>query len=435
VEKRSVEPRAPLHAAARNGDLDPAALGPGIFPAQYLAAAVAKKWVSGSHALHGQLQPASLDLTLGRTAFRLLCSFLPDRESRVADKLDRYAFEEFSIEDGAILERNRAYLIPLAETLALPEAVRGRTNPKSSTGRLDIFTRVICDNNARFDEIPFGYEGQLYLEVVPRSFLVSVVAGLSLNQLRLVTGDPGTARVSDSELAALHLERSIVLADDEAVPGSDLDLAEGLFLSVDLGTDRHGQVAYRARKNSHVIDLSSTGRYSWDEFWEPVRPEPGSRLILEPEEFYLLLSRESVAVPPELAAEMSAYDPTAGELRTHYAGFFDPGFGYRGDSWPNGSRATLEVRARDVPFMIEHGQRLCRLTFERLHERTQLLYGDEIGSTYQNQRLTLSKHFTSQGPTGQLSFPEPPLVRRSSLAPDGSATATPERGDPLEARS
>ena len=434
--KRSAAPRSPLQAAevlarsgrdrgARNGDLDPSALAPGIFPSQYLSVALAKKWISAPRGVPRQLQPASIDLTLGRTAFRLLCSFLPDRESGVADKLHRYAFEEFSIEDGAILERNRAYLIPLNEKLALPEAVRGRTNPKSSTGRLDIFTRVICDNNARFDEIPFGYEGRLFLEVVPRSFLVSVSTGLSLNQLRLMTGDPGTARLLDTELADLHLAAPIVMSNDEAVAAQDLDLAEGLFLSVDLSTDGPGHVAYRARKNSHVIDLSLTGQYSWDEFWEPVRPETGSRLILEPEEFYLLLSRESVCVSPQLAAEMSAYDPTAGELRTHYAGFFDPGFGYRGSSWPNGSRATLEVRARDVPFMIEHGQRLCRLTFERLHEPAELLYGDEIGSTYQDQRLTLSKHFTSQGPTGQLAFPEPHRMRRNAAVAASASQAAP----------
>jgi len=409
--------------AARNdasaGRFDPATSPAGIFPAQYLRQAVDRGWIRGPSSVVERIQPASLDLTLGTTAYRLQCSFLPDRESSVEDKLRRYTLEEFSIADGAILERGRAYLLPLQEELALPESVRGRANPKSSTGRLDIFTRVISDANARFDDIPLGYTGPLYLEVVPRSFIIRVQTGLSLSQVRLLTGDPGEARLSDAELAQLHLSKPLVLAGTKAIPAHDLDLAEGLFLSLDLTPDEHGHVGYRARKNSRVLDLAAVGRYAWDEFWEPVRSEDGPRLMLEPEEFYLLLSREAVSVPPELAAEMSAYDPAAGELRTHYAGFFDPGFGYRGEDWPSGSRATLEVRARDVAFMIEHQQRICKLTFERLHEPTEMLYGQGIGSTYQDQKLTLSKHFVSQGPRGQLTLPDTPLLRapQRRLAP------------------
>jgi dCTP deaminase len=355
-----------------------------------------------------------VDLTLGKTAYRLLCSFLPDRQSTVDQALGKYALEEFSIEQGAILERGRPYLIPLEEGLALPARVRARGNPKSSTGRLDIFTRVLSNWNARFDDVAPGYEGALFLEVVPRSFIVRVQTGLSLSQIRLITGDAGEARLSDNDLAELHLQAPLVLEGAKPVPSRDLDLAEGLFLSLDLTPDEHGHVGYRARKNSRVLDLSVVGRYSWDEFWEPVRAEDGRRLMLEPEEFYLLLSREAVSVPPQLAAEMSAYDPAAGELRTHYAGFFDPGFGYRGASWPSGSRATLEVRARDVAFMIEHGQRICKLTFERLHEPTKMLYGQGIGSTYQDQKLTLSKHFVSQGPRGQLMLPDTPVIRSTA---------------------
>lgn len=392
--------------------MDPARFSPGIFPAQILRRALERGWIRSPSLSEDQLQPASLDLTLGTTAYRLLCSFLPDRESPVEHKLADYVLEEFSIADGAILERNRAYLIPLVEELALPEGVRAKANPKSSTGRLDIFTRVICDKNARFDDIPLGYHGRLYLEVVPRSFIIMVKGGLSLNQLRLLTGEAGEARCSDRELLNLHMHRAIVLRDDKPVPDLDMDVSEGIFLSVDLGGDEDGHVGYRARKNSRVIDLSAIAHYSWGDFWEPMQAESsGSKLILEPEEFYLLLSRESVSVPPSLAAEMSAYDPTAGELRTHYAGFFDPGFGYRVAGWPDGSRATLEVRAHDVAFLIEHGQRICKLVFERLIEETEMLYGHGIGSTYQNQRLTLSKHFSSQGPVGQLTLPDTPAVR------------------------
>jgi dCTP deaminase len=390
-------------------DLDPATAAPGVFAAQHLRSAIDHGWLLGADP--SRIQPASVDLTLGKTAYRLLCSFLPDRESSVEQKLATYALEEFSIEEGAILERGRPYLIPLQESLALPEKVRGRANPKSSTGRLDIFTRVISNSNPRFDDIAPGYEGPLFLEVVPRSFIVRVESGLSLSQIRLLTGEAGIARLSDNELAARHLAKPLLSVDEKPVAPSDLDLAEGLFLSLDLTPDEHGNVGYRARKNSRVLDLSAVGRYAWDEFWEPVPAERDSRLMLEPEEFYLLLSNEAVSVPPDLAAEMSAYDPAAGELRTHYAGFFDPGFGFRGPDWPSGSRATLEVRARDVAFMIENHQRICKLTFERLVEPTELLYGQDIGSTYQDQKLTLSKHFTSQGPRGQLSLPDTPQVR------------------------
>ena len=406
---------------------DPATAPSGIFAAQHLRTAIDGGWLKGPPDLVQRIQPASVDLTLGTTAYRLLCSFLPDRQSTVDQTLPRYALEEFSIEKGAILERGRPYLIPLQESVALPESVRGRANPKSSTGRLDIFTRVISDSNARFDDISPGYGGPLYLEVVPRSFIIRVQTGLSLSQVRLLTGDPGEARLSDAELAELHLAAALVLDDDRPVPSHDLDLAEGLFLSLDLTPDEHGHVGYRARKNSRVLDLSAVGRYTWDEFWEPVHADQGRRLMLEPEEFYLLLSREAVSIPPELAAEMSAYDPAAGELRTHYAGFFDPGFGYRGEGWPSGSRATLEVRARDVAFMVEHGQRICKLTFERLHEATEMLYGQSIGSTYQDQKLTLSKHFVSQGPRGQLTLPDTPIVRsagkKSTQLPKGDKAA------------
>lgn len=403
---RSAKPAGRLDAR-----LNPASLDPGIFPAQHLRDAIDLGWIRGPEDLRENIQPASVDLTLGTTAYRLLCSFLPDRGSTVHDKVRHYALEEFSIEEGAILERGRAYLIPLQETLSLPESVRARANPKSSTGRLDIFTRVITDSNSRFDDVSPGYTGPLYLEVVPRSFIIKVRTGLSLSQIRLLTGDPGQSRLNDAALASLHLKTPLAWRKNKRVPAHDLDLAEGLFLSLDLTPDEHGHVGYRARKNSRVLDLSVVGRYAWDEFWEPVQPESGSRLMLEPEEFYLLLSREAVSVPPDLAAEMSAYDPAAGELRTHYAGFFDPGFGFRSSEWPGGSRATLEVRARDVAFMVEEGQRICKLAFERLHEATTMLYGQQIGSTYQDQKLTLSKHFVSQGPRGQLTLPDTPPVR------------------------
>ena len=336
------------------------------------------------------VQPASLDLTLGPKAYRLRCSFLPDAKS-VTEKLAEHSMGEFDLRDGAILERNRPYLIELREGLALPASLRAKANPKSSTGRLDIFTRVITDRSYRFDEIGAGYDGGLWLEVVSRSFTVRVREGLSLNQLRLFVGEP---RVSDAGIRSIHGGgEPLLYLDGAVVPTGHVAVADGLFMSLDLRKAEGRIVGYRAKKNSQLLDLSAVERYDPDLFWEPIVPERADRLILEPEEFYLLLSAESVSVPPAYAAEMTAYDPTSGELRTHYAGFFDPGFGYDRGGRLKGSRATLEVRAHDVPFMVEHRQPVCKLSFDRMLEPPHALYGEEIGSHYQSQQVTLSKHF------------------------------------------
>ena len=336
------------------------------------------------------IQPASLDLTLGPTAYRLRCSFLPDAKS-VGEKLAEHSMGEFDLRDGAILERNRPYLIELREGLALPPHLRAKANPKSSTGRLDIFTRVVTDHSYRFDEVGPGYSGRLWLEVVSRSFTVRVREGLSLNQLRLFAGDP---RVSDADIRSIHGGgEALLYIDGSVVAAGDIAVADGLFMSLDLRKSPDRIVGYRAKKNSQLLDLSAVERYDPELFWEPIVPERSDRLILEPEEFYLLLSAESVSVPPGYAAEMTAYDPTSGELRTHYAGFFDPGFGYDRSGRLRGSRATLEVRAHDVPFMVEHRQPVCKLSFDRMLEPPHTLYGEEIGSHYQSQQVTLSKHF------------------------------------------
>jgi len=315
---------------------------------------------------------------------------LPDARSTVEDRIADLALDKISIRDGATLERDRPYLIPLLEELRLPPGVRGKANPKSSTGRLDVFTRVITEGHNRFDEIPPGYHGKLFLEVVPRSFVVKVQRLLSLNQLRLSIGEP---RIRDTEIPQIHDKSPLLYADSQAVPGADLVIADGLFLSVDLSGPRKRIVGFRAKKNSLRLDTSKNRHYWWRDFWEPVHPEPGGRIVLEPEIFYLLLSSEKVCVPPAYAAEMMAYDPAAGELRTHYAGFFDPGFGYDPDGQDLGTRAALEVRARDVPFMCEHRQAICKLAFERMLERPDRLYGQDVGSHYQGQDTMLSKHF------------------------------------------
>jgi dCTP deaminase len=390
-DRPTTDPAAATDAAA-------GAAPTGVLPAQEVREAIAREWItSGPYRIAPEaIQPASLDLRLGDTAWALRCSFLPDRDSTVEEKVRDLAFQTVDLRDGATLERDRPYLVPLVEELRLPPELRAKANPKSSTGRLDVFTRVITDRNHRFDEITPGYQGRLYLEVVPRSFAVQVRAGLALNQLRLVHGN---ARLGDEDLRTVHAEFPLLYADAHPLRESEMSLAEGLFLSLDVSGPSERIVGYRAKKNSLPIDLSQIRRYQWRDFWDPVYPEAGGRIVLEPEIFYLLLSAEGVSIPPQYAAEMLAYDPTAGELRTHYAGFFDPGFGYSPDGARrrrHGSRAALEVRARDVPFMVEHRQPVCKLAFERMSAVPDVLYGEGIGSNYQGQESMLSKHFVEQ---------------------------------------
>jgi dCTP deaminase len=367
----------------------------GVLPSQALNQAIESEWISsGDYRIRPEaVQPASLDLRLGDFAWALRCSFLPDVESTVEEKIDGLAFQRVDLRDGAVLERDRPYLVPLLEELDLPEDVRGKANPKSSTGRLDVFTRVITDRHHRFDDIRPGYRGKLYLEIVPRSFAIQVKAGLSLNQLRLSRGD---VRLFDDDIRGLQDEFPLLYLDSHALRQSELAVSDGLFLSLDLSGPTDRVVGYRAKKNSLPVDLSKIRAYRWTDYWDPVYPEAGGRVVLEPEIFYLLLSAEGVCIPPQIAAEMMAYDPTAGELRTHYAGFFDPGFGYDPEGGRHGSRAALEVRARDVSFMVEHRQPVCKLGLERMAAPAERLYGSGLGSNYQGQVTMLSKHFEEQ---------------------------------------
>ncbi len=367
----------------------------GVLPSQELSRAIEAEWVSsGDYRIRPEaIQPASIDLRLGDFAWALRCSFLPDIDSTVEEKIEGLAFQKIDLRDGAVLERDRPYLVPLIEELELPNDVRAKANPKSSTGRLDVFTRVITDRHHRFDDVRAGYRGKLYLEVVPRSFAIQVRTGLSLNQLRLARGD---VRLGDGEIRGLQDEFPLLYLDSHALRQSELAVADGLFLSVDLSGPADRTVGYRAKKNSLPVDLSRIRAYRWTDYWDPVYPEPGGRVVLEPEIFYLLLSAEGVCIPPQIAAEMMAYDPTAGELRTHYAGFFDPGFGYDPDGGRHGSRAALEVRARDVSFMVEHRQPVCKLGLEWMAAPAERLYGASLGSNYQGQVTMLSKHFEEQ---------------------------------------
>jgi len=379
-------------ATAASATAEHAAVG-GVLPAQRLREAIAQEWiVAGAWRIPKEsVQPASVDLRLGERAWALRCSFLPDNDSTVEQKIEDLAFEQIDLRDGATLERDRPYLVPLIEELRLPKHVRAKANPMSSTGRLDVFTRVLTDRNHRFDEIAAGYHGKLYLEVVPRTFAIRVQTGLALNQVRLADGD---GRLGDRELLALHEQLPLLFCDEQPLAQASLSLGDGLFLSLDASGD--STVGYRAKKNSLPIDLTKIGALRWQDYWEPVHPEVKQRIVLEPEVFYLLLSAEGVRIPPSYAAEMLAYDPTAGELRTHYAGFFDPGFGYSRGGEPGGSRAALEVRARDVSFMVEHRQPVSKLAFERMASEPEVLYGEQLGSNYQGQQTMLSKHFLAR---------------------------------------
>lgn len=362
----------------------------GVLPNQYLHRAVEVGVIdSGKYRVPREnVQPASIDLRLGEVAYRIRCSFLPGNE-QVRVKMKDLIVDELDLRrDGAVLETNRPYLVPLIEHLNLPSSLKAKANPKSSTGRLDVFTRVITDNSFQFDEIAAGYNGEVFLEIVPLSFTIRIKEGIALNQLRISTG---LSALSDEEIHESHRQSPILF--HKGKPASKIRTAGGLFLGLDLKGDADGRVGYRAKDNAPLLDMVTAEALDPNEFWEPVTREAGDRIVVAPEKFYLLLSRESVRISPDFAAEMTAFDPTSGELRTHYAGFFDPGFGYHPEDKLLGSRAALEVRAHDVPFMIEHGQRVCKLNFERMLEPPTVLYGGDIGSSYQDQRDTLGKHF------------------------------------------
>jgi dCTP deaminase len=370
----------------------------GVLAYQELKAAVDRGWISAAAPIdERQFQPASLDLRLGPIAYQLRASFLPFRESverrlTYPDALDLdLVIDRLSLEQGATLQRGSVYLVPLLESLALPPDVRGRSNPKSTTGRLDIFTRLISDATPRFDEIPFGYRGPLYLEVSPQSFPVRIHAGLSLNQLRL---SAGPTSMSDADLETLYRQGALLYDDDDQpIPLERITFNDGLCMGVDLsGRASEGIIGYRAQPNPPLVDLARVGFYDVLEFWEPIKRPARDAYILEANRFYILVSKERIRVPPDYAAEMVVYDAGAGEIRTHYAGFFDPGFGY-GDGTVLGTKVVMEVRAREVPFMLYDGQTSFKVWFERLSSRPERLYGTGLGSSYQYQTLTLSKQF------------------------------------------
>ena len=354
----------------------------GVLPSQTIEKMLTNgEIVVSEPVLEGQVQPASLDLRLGHVAYRVRASFLAGHGHTVAERLNEFEMHRIDLSDGgAVLEKGCVYVVPLMETLALPEGVQAVANAKSSTGRLDLLTRTITDGGTEFDRIAAGYTGPLYAEICPRSFSVLVRPGMRLNQIRFRAGQ---SLLSDEDLRVLH-DRS-PLVDGEAV------IDDGLGFSVDLKPADGTLVGYRAKPHTGVIDLENIAHYEPSEYWEELHSSDG-KIILDPGAFYILVSREAVHIPPSYAAEMAPFLAMVGEFRVHYAGFFDPGFGHA-EAGGTGSRGVLEVRCHEAPFVLEHGQVVGRLVYERMADVPEQLYGAGIASNYQGQGLKLSKHF------------------------------------------
>ncbi len=354
----------------------------GIVPAHIIRQMVETGHIIAETALDvDQVQPASLDLRLGEVAWRVRASFMPGPRNTVADRLDKLSLHKIDLTDGAVLEVGCVYIVPLLESLALDNAMSAAANPKSSTGRLDIFTRVIADNAAEFDTVPAGYKGPLYVEISPRTFPILARTGSRLSQIRFRAGDVSP---SDDLIHELHRQKPLVTS-------GDVSIDNGIALSVDLSSfDANQPVGFRAKRHSGLVDVDRKAGLQVLDYWDPIW-QRGS-LILDPDQFYILASKEAVRVPPTHAAEMVPFNPLVGEFRVHYAGFFDPGFGdVSGDG--EGARAVLEVRSHEVPFILEDGQIIGRLVYEPLSEPPETVYGQGIGSNYQKQGLKLSKHF------------------------------------------
>ena len=353
----------------------------GVLPAQSISEMITRGEITATPAIDpAQVQPASLDMRLGTKAYRVRASFLSGQGRKLADRLEEFQMHEIDLSGGAVLEKGCVYVVPLMESLALPDGIQAVANAKSSTGRLDLLTRTITDGGVEFDRIPMGYTGPLYAEICPRSFSVLVRPGMRLNQIRFRAGQ---AVLSDAALQALH--DKVTLVDGEAL------IDDGLGFSVDLHPSKGDLVGYRAKPHTGVIDLDLIGHYDPADFWEDIRTTSG-RIILDPGAFYILVSREAVHIPPDYAAEMAPYLAMVGEFRVHYAGFFDPGFGHSA-AGGTGSRGVLEVRCHEAPFVLEHAQTVGRLVYERMSERPSTMYGAGIASNYQGQGLKLSKHF------------------------------------------
>ncbi len=361
----------------------------GILPCQYIRQMRDNRIIHAVPAIEeAHIQPASLDLRLGDIAHRVRASFLPGPNHTVESRIKELRMTRVDLTKAAVFEKDCVYIVPLLEEVNLPPHISGKANPKSTTGRLDIFTRLITDYGVEFDRIPAGYKGKLYAEVVSRTFTVAIRAGMRLSQLRFVQGNPDPRDMS--RIKKLDDEQTLVYMDDDTPVKARID--RGLRITLNLEGAPDEVIAYRARHNAPVIELDKINHYSPAEFWESHRQSASKSLILHRDDFYILASRERVRVPPDYAAVMVPFDTSDGEFRIHYAGFFDPGFGY-GSSDIKGTRAVLEVRAHEVPFLMEHAQLVGRLNYMPLLSRPDKIYGTDIGSSYQQQSLTLSKQF------------------------------------------
>jgi dCTP deaminase len=362
----------------------------GILPSQEINNLIAARHVLANPAIDPEhVQPASLDLRLGEMAHRVRASFLPGPNSTVEAKIKELRMTRVDLTRSAVFEKDCVYIVPLLEELNLPDGLSGKANPKSTTGRLDIFTRLITNYGTVYDRVPPGYKGKLYAEIASRTFTVGIRAGMRLSQLRFVRGNPDSRDMS--RIKKLDEVETLVYIDDDTPVKAQID--RGLRITINLEAAEKGEViAYKAKRNAPVIELDKINHYSPADFWDSHYQNAKKSLILDPGDFYILASRERVRVPPEFAAEMVPFDPSDGEFRIHYAGFFDPGFGY-GSSDIKGTRAVLEVRAHEVPFVMEHGQLVGRLNYMPLLTRPDKIYGTNIGSSYQHQGLTLSKQF------------------------------------------
>lgn len=358
----------------------------GILPSQELVRLIHNGGIKASEPISDdQIQPASLDLRLGATAWRVRASFLPGKQRTVEQCLDGLVMHQIDLSEGAVLEKGCVYIVPLLESVNLVAGLSATGNPKSSTGRIDVFTRLITDHGHEFDQVRAGYSGQLYAEIAPRTFSILVRKSSRLSQLRLRHGTP--QRGDDSHLK-LHQSQPLVDIDLGAE-----DIKNGIPISVDLnGNQKTGLIGYRAKSHAGLIDVDNKDFYDVAQFWEPVYAQKDGGLVLDPGEFYILASKEAVRIPIDHAAEMIAYDTLVGEFRVHYAGFFDPGFGDAAADG-HGTRAVLEVRSFEVPFIINHGQVIGRLMYEPLTYAPDKIYGQDLKSNYQKQGLKLSKHF------------------------------------------
>ncbi|MAR79043.1 MAG: 2'-deoxycytidine 5'-triphosphate deaminase [Rhodospirillaceae bacterium] len=367
----------------------------GVLPSQSLRELINQKIVFSleDQIDESQIQPASIDLRLGRHAYRVRASFLPGENYTVMNKIDALGMHKIDLEKGNVLEKGGVYIVPLQESVSLPSRLSGIANPKSSIGRVDVFTRLITDQGMEFDRVSEGYKGLLYAEISPRTFSVIVSKGTKLLQLRLRRGSP---RPNDTATRRLH--EKVALVDSKY---TDKEFAKriknGVPISVDLsGEKTNGVIGYKAKKYTSLIDLDKVNTYNFEDYWEIIHQNENSNLILDPYAFYILVSKESVTVPPDYAAEMAAFNPLHGEFRVHYAGFFDPGFGHH-SLGGKGSKAVLEVRSYELPFTLEDGQIVCRIIYERLTETPDKKYGsDKLNSNYQAQNLKLSKHFKKE---------------------------------------